>query len=324
MRKGLTGIILLSSFLLGACTGLEQKNYNTNVLEKATVLIPIDTETIIIEESNLPVATETYISTPTAVYTPTPDLRPLPEQWQTWPIIPSLSQRMKEVYLEGIIEGNDPSKFAKAGDCQSVPVAFLGRYDNPNRLNFNENYEHLYETIDNFAGSFERESPAVNGGFNLPAIFSPLRSDPNICSPSENPLECELRIQNPSFVFIRFEIWYKSRTAENYEAYLRDAIEYTLSQNVVPILATKADNIEGNHSINLTTAQVAHDYDIPLFNFWRAVQPLPDHGIDWECDSTGFHIIYKAWSTLSFTGLQTIDSLWRDATDYVNINLEYP
>ena len=53
----------------------------------------------------------------------------------------------------------------------------------------------------------------------------------------------------------------------------------------VPIIATKADNLEGDNSINATVAQIAYDYGIPLWNFWAAVQPLPNHGL-WGMDST--------------------------------------
>ncbi len=47
----------------------------------------------------------------------------------------------------------------------------------------------------------------------------------------------------------------------------------------MPILATKADNLEGDQAINATIARLAYEYDLPLWNFWLAVQPLPDHGL---------------------------------------------
>ena len=57
-------------------------------------------------------------------------------------------------------------------------------------------------------------------------------------------------------------------------------IEYVIAHGAIPILSTKADNVEGDHSLNLTTARLAYEYDIPLWNFWLAVQPLPAHGMD--------------------------------------------
>ena len=37
--------------------------------------------------------------------------------------------------------------------------------------------------------------------------------------------------------------------------------------------------MEGDDSINATIARLALEYQIPLWNFWLAVQPLPDHGM---------------------------------------------
>ena len=47
----------------------------------------------------------------------------------------------------------------------------------------------------------------------------------------------------------------------------------------VAILGTKADNVEGDDSINASIARLALEYQIPLWNFWLAVQPLPNQGM---------------------------------------------
>lgn len=258
--------------------------------------------------------------TETPNYTPTPDTRPLPADWRNWPIIPTLSPWLAEVYERGIEQGNDPHHFSVAGDCQNIPNAFMGLYDIPGRYNLADNEEYLQETIDYFAGSWNRDGLAVAAaGFNFPAIFTPLRADPDQCDNGEDPLQCEIRTWKPAFIIISMEFVYEGRTADNYEEYLRQAVEYALAQNVIPILATKADNVEGGHAINLATAQVAHDYDIPLFNWWRAAQPLTNHGLDLARDANtqphGFHITYAAWSVRSYTGLKTLDVLRRALLD---------
>ena len=83
----------------------------------------------------------------------------------------------------------------------------------------------------------------------------------------------------------------------------------------MPIIATKADNLEGDHSINATIAQIAYDYDILLWNFRAAVQPMLNHGL-W---SDGFHLTFarnffddpdrmeSAWPWHNLTALQTLD-----------------
>jgi hypothetical protein len=249
--------------------------------------------------------------TPTLTPTPTPDTRPLPENWRSWPIVPDLPAHLIEVYWSGIERGNDPTHFSKVGDCQLIPVAFLGIYDKPGQYYLGDRLAHLQETIDQFAGSFGREGYSLKGGLNFPAVFSPLRADPTACLPGETPLECEMRIWKPSFIFINIENRYPGRTVESYEDYLRRAVELALQNGTVPFLATKADNVEGNHSYNLAIARVAYEYDLPLWNFWRAVQPLVDHGIDWATDANGFHTTVAAWNMRSSVALQTLDWAWR-------------
>lgn len=240
----------------------------------------------------------------------TPDQRLPPERWQEWPVIPVLTGKAIEIYMRGQALGNNPQAFSKVGDCQSVKAAFMGYLDIPERVPDTPEYQILQETIDNFSGYFNTDGQAVKGGFNAATVLSPLWANPEICLAGENPLECELRVTKPIIVFISFEVWWEGRTAKQYEAYMRKIIETTIAHGAVPVLATKADNVEGDHSINLTTARLAHEYDIPLYNFWAAVQHLPYHGLDPERDD-GFHISTEAWNVHSFTGLQTLDAIWR-------------
>ncbi|MGD8814288.1 MAG: hypothetical protein PVI78_07400, partial [Anaerolineales bacterium] len=203
--------------------------------------------------------------------TPTPDTRPLPEDWRSWPVVPDLPDHLVDLYWSGIDRGNDPTHFSKVGDCQLIPVAFFGVYDIPGGYTLGEQYAYLQETIDQFAGSFGREGYSLKGGMNFPAVFSPLRADPTACLPGETPMECELRIWKPSFIFISIENRYAGRTVEGYEQYLRRAVELAMDHGTVPFLATKADNWEGDHRYNYAIARVAYEYDLPLWNFWLAV-----------------------------------------------------
>jgi len=252
--------------------------------------------------------------------TPTADTRLLPKEWRTWPIVPALSPWLAEVYERGLTQGNDPTHFAKAGDCQNIPAAFLGFYDIPGRYRLDADETYLQETIDYYAGSWDRDGVALDGGFNFPAIFTPLRADPELCEQGEDPLACEIRTYKPAFIIISMEFVYEGRTSQNYEEYLRQAVDYALSKNVIPIVITKADNVEGNHSINLATAQVAYNYDIPLINWWRAAQSLRGRGINWARDEgrrpEGFHITYEAWSVRSYFALKSLDTLRRALIEF--------
>jgi hypothetical protein len=240
-----------------------------------------------------------------------------PENWQEWPVVPDVSEHTRDIYKKGIALGNDPNAFSKIGDCQNVESYFLGVFDQRSKYSLGP-YDELQSTIDHFSGSFNRKSVAVKGGFNVASVLSPLKSDPELCNKDENPLKCEYRIQKPSIAFISMEQWWGNRPASAYEKYLRQIVEYLLDHGVVPVLVTKADNLEGDHSINAAIARVAADYDIPLWNFWLAVQPLPHHGL-WK---DGFHLTYdqsyfddpnvfqSAWPIRNLTALQALSTVW--------------
>ena len=258
--------------------------------------------------------------------TPTQPLPPEADDWMSQPIIPSVSETARQIYQRGLAAGRNPHAFSKVGDCQSITTYFLKLFDLPGYYQLGDQ-AYLQETIDWFAGSFERESLAVKGGLNAAAMLSPLRANPQVCQAGESPLACELRINNPSIAIISLEEWWADDPTK-YERYMRQIIDYTLSQEVLPILATKADNLEGNHLINQTIAELAWEYNLPLWNFWLAVQPLPYHGlvqetVDGKPDL--FHLTHSVnfynytdlgalkagWAMRNLTALQVLDAVRR-------------
>jgi hypothetical protein len=259
---------------------------------------------------------------PTATFTPKPPLEQ--DAWKQMPAVPTgISDAMRAVYERGLEMGNDPNRFSIIGDCQNVSSYFMAVFDNPGEFELGEEYTYLEPTIDYYQRSFSRTSLAVKGGFNAAAILSPLRADPKSCNKNESPLDCELRAWRPSVVFVSMETWWSEKPAEVYDKHMRQVIERILAAGAVPIIATKADNLEGDHSINATIAQIAYDYEIPLWNFWAAVQPLPNHGLS----DDNFHLTFarnffddpvrmkSAWPWRNLTALQTLDVVRRGLTE---------
>jgi hypothetical protein len=242
------------------------------------------------------------------------------DAWEELPVVPRVSQRTIDIYQAGLQMDRDPHRFSKIGDCQNVSSYFLSPFEFSSAYRLGK-YQSLQEAIDWFHGSFIRDSLAVKGGFNVAAVLSPLRADPKQCEQGESPAACELRVHNPSFAIISMETWWSGKP-ENYEKYMRQLLDYLISQGVVPILATKADNLEGEHQINRTLGQLAWEYDIPLWNFWASVQDLPDKGLTED----GFHLTLgdyfyddpqttqTGWSMRNLTALQAIDAVWRGVT----------
>lgn len=235
--------------------------------------------------------------------------------WST-PVIPQATGTARAIYQRGRELGNNSNRFSKVGDCQNIPEFFLGTFDQPGTYNLGE-HEALQGTIDHFAGSFNRQSVAVASGFNVAAVLDVTWADQSVCEPGESPIECEYRLWQPSFVLISMETWHGS-TADAYESYLRQVVDFWVEHGVVPIVGTKADNKEGDWSINAAIARVAWDKDVPLWNFLMATQPLPDYGL-----SDGFHLTFapndfssadnmtKGWTWRNLTALQTLDSVWQ-------------
>jgi len=302
-------LITISLFIIcfgASCTQVEVENPPIN---EVSANVRIEPSPVIDEP------TVTPIISPTETYTVTPDVRMPPEDWKNWPIIPEVSDRAIEIYEQGKQLGVNPKAFSKIGDCQNVKESFMRIYD-VNQYFLQEWQSGWHETIANFKGFFDRNAEAFGQGLNVAAALSPLHANPDNCMPNENPVQCELRVANPSFAFIRFERWWEETPPDIYEKYLRQIIELIMEHGAVPILMTKADNVEGNHKINYMIAKLAYEYDIPLYNWWRAAQALPNNGLDPEIND-GFHLDPKfAWTEQSAFALGTLDSLWKGVRGY--------
>ena len=311
-------LFLLTMTLLTACSSGQAISANIPVQVTDAALQTQPTADSVIDVTDLP-ATDTAL--PTTTFTPKPALEE--NAWMQMPSVPTgIGDSMRSVYEKGLALGNDPKHFSIIGDCQNVSSYFLSVYDKPGDFSLGEEYAYLQPTIDYYKGSFSRKSLAVKGGFNVAAILSPLRADPKSCNQGESPLDCELRVWKPSVVFVSMETWWSEKPAREYDKYMRRVIERILETGAVPIIATKADNLEGDNAINVTIAQIAYDYDLPLWNFWAAVQPLPNHGLSPD----HFHLTFarnffddpvrmkSAWPWRNLTALQTLDAVHKGLT----------
>ena len=309
-KANLSFLILILTLLTACSTG------QTDTAQATDIPLQTQPTAALVTEAITPTVT---ISTST----PTPKLPLARDDWMQKPAVPTaISDQMRAVHQLGLELGNDPRRFSVIGDCQNVSSYFLSTFDKPGDFSLGE-FTYLQPTIDHYEGSFSRTSLAVKGGFNAAAVLSPFRADPKSCNPGESPLDCELRVWNPSVVFVGMETWGSKKPEQEYDKYMRRVIERILETGAIPIIATKADNLEGNHSINATIAQIAYDYDVPLWNYWTAVQPLPNHGLSPD----GFHLTFarnffddpvrmqSAWPWRNLTALQTLDVVRRGLED---------
>ena len=92
-------------------------------------------------------------------------------------------------------------------------------------------------------------------------------------------------------------------------------IEHALSKGVLPVVDTKADDIEtaaGAPSgyINGIIRKLAAEYQIPLLDFYAATRNLPNFGLIDEGDKD-FHLSYAGMDRRMLATLQTLAVITR-------------
>jgi hypothetical protein len=240
-----------------------------------------------------------------------------PDAWKQMPVIPIISTRTKEIYQQGLLLGNDPQAFSKIGDGEISTLWFFTDFDLGLQFYDLGPYTDLQPLIEHFAGSFGWQSQAARRGFNTTKILDALEADPEHCNAGETPLECELRVHRPSIAIISLGT-NQVFTPDIFEEELTTIIQFLIERGVVPVLATKADNLEGDFTINAIIARLAYQFEIPLWNFWLAVQPLPNGGLQAdnehltyaENDFSNPETLKYAWPVRNLTALQVLQAVW--------------
>lgn len=191
-----------------------------------------------------------------------------------WIVVPP---RAKALLRQAAQAGRDPRMFTIAGDSNSTWQRGIGRiaagiYDFGPR-------EHLRGVVARFDPSFARVSKAVGGGYRAADMADLELAAATGCLPGEGVFACELRESNASVVFIQLGTGDKF-TWREFEANLRAMIDLALVQSAVPVLVTKADDMEsiqGGASFNFindTLRALAAEYQLPLVDFHAASRDL--------------------------------------------------
>ena len=215
--------------------------------------------------------------------------------------------------------------FALVGDSNTDNPNFFAPFDAGNYTL--GDYAYLQDTIAYFRGSFGRHSPAAVGSFSTAKVLDPAYADPVRCLSGESPLACEYRLQRPSVALILIGTgdhldW------PNFEGRYRTILDFTLSQGIIPVLLTKADDLESKEQgapydfTNEVIRRLSREYDVPLLDLRRVVEPLPNRGCVADgfhyntppdgrsADFTGTHLNY-GYNVRNLTGLLVLDLLRR-------------
>lgn len=280
------------------------------------------------------------LSPPSPEITPPADLGVLPTPTMSYPptlngvpieqiivIDEDVKTTIRAVYAIGQDLGRNPFAFSKLGDSTIENPHFLARFDDARLGNVSYNlgeYAYLEAVIRFYEGSFNRQGEAVQRGLHAWSVFNPQWASPN-CGQGEGVLACEIRVHNPSIIFIRLGT-NDVGVPEGFERDMRQIVEYCLSQGVIPILGTKADLRDGNPSPNNSAIRrLADDYNLPLWDFERLAQTLPNRGLDMDNHHlTTFYAhdwtLPIAWTrghaAHSLSALMMLDAVWRVLLGY--------
>jgi hypothetical protein len=212
---------------------------------------------------------------------------------EDYPIVPSISPAARAIYQAGLARGNSPHVFSKLGDCMTENPYFLvtfseGHYDLGG-------YTELQTVLDQYWGvparsgnwkldSFATAGLAAASGFNIAGPLDATWADPKWCQGGESPAACEFRVARPSVALIMFgtnDVAYTD--AATYDFYMRSLVDKALDSGVLPVLSTfptRPEDPAKSLLLNQIVVRVATDYDIPLVNLNRAIEPLPHHGVN--------------------------------------------
>lgn len=228
------------------------------------------------------------------------------ERWREWPVVPELSARAIEM-LQAAAQNPDldPHTFSKLGDCQFTPATFLAGYVKGD-YSLPAGFE---ETAHYFKESMVRDSITAANGLGVSSLLNPMfgaGAGYMECHNNESPLDCELRTRRPVVVLVALGTNWKPGQEITFEENLRLVVEKILASGALPILSTKADNIEKDWKLNLANAKIAAEYGLPLVNVWRAVQPLPNNGLQ---APNNVYLTTDGWLKQNAAWLKTLDSV---------------
>jgi lysophospholipase L1-like esterase len=232
---------------------------------------------------------------------PRPRIRPILEplegrnlpsgSFSTAPVLPQIDVTMK-AHLRAVVAagqqgGMREEVFAKAGDSITANPSFLiplgaATYD-PGNPAVAGAFTTLAGTVNFFRAT---EVDATSTSFNRASAAA----FPGWVSAQVNAtLSTEIDAIHPGIVLIMIGTNDAATGTDltAYRAILESITNTALSRGVIPVLSTVPDHEPSdsvfeprNIQINQIIADVADKYNVPLWNYWRALQTLPNHGLD--------------------------------------------
>ncbi len=207
-----------------------------------------------------------------------------------YPVIPAVTGTARYLARLGRQYGNHPNVFSKVGDSITqwgyflAPVGTGGLRlgDHPELAGVAQWFSQAMARTNN---SFANESLAAHGGWRSWDLLDPSRANPGLCQ-AKTPVGCEMAAVRPSVALIM--IGTNDLADGNVNAFrtnLSQIVTIVESYGVIPVLSTipyRRDSPELQDRTALyndAILRVALTYNVPLWNYWLAVEPLPSNGV---------------------------------------------
>jgi lysophospholipase L1-like esterase len=204
------------------------------------------------------------------------------------PVIdPAMKQSLRSVFQQGQAAGMNEFVFAKAGDSITWLPPNLTPLGDPSYDPTNPAvagaYTGLADTVDAFratpvdptSNSFTRTSTASYPGWLAANVAAALPAEIGAVRPSV------------ALVMVGTNDATFATDPAAYRATLVGIADEALARGVIPVLSTLPDNLAAGGvveprvlQLNQVVADVAADLGVPLWNYWRALQTLPNRGLD--------------------------------------------
>ncbi|MEP7287166.1 MAG: SH3 domain-containing protein [Chloroflexota bacterium] len=250
-------------------------------------------------------------------------------------IVTGVTSTSRQIFLNGQAKGNLPGVFTRVGDSLTAHSAFLHQFANT-AYDLGA-YNYLQPAVSFFSGlnarggnPFLATSLAEHNNWTTADILNPANAPSGTCSSGETPLSCEYRLVKPSVSLILIGTNDAARDVSpaQYQTNLQQIVQTSIDMGVIPVLSTlppkhlDAWNNGRVDQFNGIIVAVAHANDIPLWNFWLALQKVPnqgivDDGVHLSIPPDGQNVIFDSsrlaygFPVRNLTALQVLDTLRR-------------
>lgn len=282
------------------------------------------------------------------------EVRTVPSgSWLSAPVIPTIDASMQS-HLQAVLAlgntlGNRADVFSRVGDSITAAPSFLNALGN---ASYNPTNPALVGTHLDLAGTIgfyqaDPVDPAKNNSFGhtswaatagwrtidvLDGYHSYDSDRDGIALPDETPLQTEFRLTHPSVALIMLgtnDVGFMEPPAQ-FRQELTDVGLTALQDGVIPVFSSIPDYPRLGPTVaalvpqyNQVIGEVAAALNVPFWNYWLALQPLPNKGLSADlvhpsADPGGSALFTQAGLSYGFnvrnlTAVQVLDKIRRVA-----------